>query len=312
MTAVGVVKICCICGANCASADRTKDTKGRYFCMPCFTDLLGRKKRGERIVLPPAPSEQSAERAGIGDPLGGSCGADCSGSQGTLAALSLSADSPLIVTSSGAANGSADGASKGVPGLGLDDSMPAAPSCAACPHCAALLAPRAALCLQCGTNLRTGRRLSTTRIRGHDATWPTVLGTIALAVSAGLLALTGVQAYAMISRPIGTLAIVAQGAALLLQAWFGLWHGIGALDTLRRRELGVHRLRLSSAAWLTLLTIGTTGAVTIVATQVEPSPARHARLDSIALGALISAAWPLVVVVWTGRQALLRDVAAWR
>jgi hypothetical protein len=61
MATSGTAKVCVLCGEDCASKQRTKDNKGRYYCKGCYDKATAaRPKPSPALVLPDAPIAEPA------------------------------------------------------------------------------------------------------------------------------------------------------------------------------------------------------------------------------------------------------------
>ncbi|MCG3131057.1 MAG: hypothetical protein FLDDKLPJ_01832 [Phycisphaerae bacterium] len=63
-------KICRLCGVDCANRPRTRDSKGHYYCQPCFDKVNKAAQSGEPVVARPVKARGPAPsaRAKSGEP----------------------------------------------------------------------------------------------------------------------------------------------------------------------------------------------------------------------------------------------------
>ncbi|GMU38980.1 MAG: hypothetical protein KJ057_16860 [Phycisphaerae bacterium] len=53
-------KICRLCGVDCSNRPRTRDSKGHYYCQPCFDKINKAAKSGEPVVARPVKARGPA------------------------------------------------------------------------------------------------------------------------------------------------------------------------------------------------------------------------------------------------------------
>lgn len=290
-------KTCVLCGVDCTDRPRTKDTKGRYFCKPCFEQALEKKKAGERVAIPAGVASGSRTALdGFGDDV--------------RADFGLAGDSPLL-----------DPAFSG-----SSSSVSAPPIVNACPTCHALLQPGAVVCVKCGTNTQSGRKLSTKRLKapaigGGGRVWPTVIGIIAM-VLGGFTILAGVVIVVAGLAVGGPATMVAMVTAAIVLA-FGLWEFSGGLDTLRRRQAGPGKLRWFAAVSLVLIVIGAllqayaANAGIGASARFDPETGQPplspgAGVAAALISGMLQSIWPLFLLWWTSRGKVQADVGSWR
>lgn len=129
-------KLCVRCGVDVSGARRVKDSRGRYLCGECYDEAL-RERRGGAGEAASAAAAVAA--IPVDNPLNSSL--DSQLDDEVLDAEALLAEEA------------------GAEPLELVQGL-------ACPGCAAALTPDAAICVQCGYNVREGRALKTSR--GQD------------------------------------------------------------------------------------------------------------------------------------------------
>lgn len=285
-----LVKICTACGADCADRPRTKDTRGNYFCKPCFDDLLARKQRGEKITLR----------------LGDGRGPSRSGPSDALDGLAIEDDSPLASLDLGASH------------TGTGAAPP--PPVAACPRCGAGINAGAALCVACGTDLRSGASLRTAVTRGVGGgtrgggaqAGPIVFGIGGILVGSvgvliGLVLL--VAAAVSVGSSVGTAVVAAVFALVYL--WLGGVHLLGAIDTLRRNAVGPDRMRLTAGVYIGLTVVGTVAQVKLMSGTLKGEMTTGELVGQSIVGTVIVCIWPMAVLVWTSRKATRDMIKGW-
>ncbi len=132
-------KRCVRCDVDVSGARRVKDSRGRYLCGACYDRAL-RERRGGAAEAAPAAAAVAAIPldSPVDSPLENQLDDDVLDAEALLA--EEAGAEPLEL----------------VQGL-------------ACPGCAAALTPEAAICVQCGYNVREGRALKTSRGRDEAA-----------------------------------------------------------------------------------------------------------------------------------------------
>lgn len=182
-------KICVFCGADCASRPRTKDSRGRYYCQPCYQQAL-KEARARPAAPKAAPS--APPRPPQAPPV----------RPAAPARRPAPARAPVAIAP-------ADGADALADLMELETAAAALPEGAVCRGCGSALPPGAVLCTNCGLNLKTGRQAAAAAVAE-----PAVQA--AKAKTGGGLKLDGVTG--MLTTPLGATAI----QALIVLAVFGV------------------------------------------------------------------------------------------
>lgn len=283
MAQATINKTCVACGVDCADKPRTKDTRGNYFCKPCFDDLLARKERGEKISLPrpAAGPRQSTDDDG-------------------LSSLHLPEDSLL-----GSLDLSASASTAGVS---------APPSAEACAGCGSVLPLGSVLCVNCGRRADGGGKLRTAVQRtprmprgGTDGT----LGPVSMIFAIGGIVVGAIGSLGgLVTIVAGLIAMAASvGVALIglifgaFYLWLGSLHLRGAIDTLRRSGRGPERMRLSSGIYIGLAVVSTVAQVKLLsgegAAEARGDVSVQEMIGFAIVGLVIVCAWPIAVLAWT-------------
>jgi hypothetical protein len=148
------VKICTVCGTDCAKRPRIKDQQGRYICKECFDKA---KQTKQALKNPPAPKP---------------------GPVVPTAPVPAESDNSFLLTL-----GSRES-------TGIEGTKP-------CPECGRALPTSAVMCIGCGYNLSTGKRIPVRVIKAKPKELkakgssgggmnPALLGVIILAIYCGL------------------------------------------------------------------------------------------------------------------------------
>lgn len=281
-----LVKRCAACGADCADRPRTKDTRGNYFCKPCFDDLLARKQRGEKIAIRVA----------------GGRGPSQSRPDDALDGLAIDDDSPLASLDLGASR------------TGTGVALP--PPVAACPRCGAGVSAGAALCVACGTDLRSGASLRTAVSKGPREggvqAGPIVFGIGGILVgSIGVLIGLALLAAAAVSVGSSVVTAVVAAVFALVYLWLGGVHLLGAIDTLRRIAVGPDRMRLTAGVYIGLTVVGTVAQVKLMSGALKGEMTTGELVGQSIVGTVIVCIWPMAVLVWTSRKATRDMIKRW-
>lgn len=167
-------KICTLCGTDCSDRPRIKDAEGRYACKECAERLAAKKPRPERRA--PSSGPPSA------DPV-----------------------AQRLSRPHNDANGQALSMDDLLGDLNVSDDK-------TCPGCRAPLKPGAVVCIKCGFNCESGRKIVThvekfqpVQQRKQSPLSELPMGTILLGV--GLIATIGLAFMASQSEELGMLAL---------------------------------------------------------------------------------------------------------
>ncbi|HMN95205.1 MAG TPA: hypothetical protein PKC43_02460 [Phycisphaerales bacterium] len=281
---------CILCGCDCSDIGRTKDTKGRYFCMPCFRRALAAKQAGRPIAIPAAPS------SAISDPARRNA-ANPADAPLSIDDFVISDDSPLRsaeCTASLSAGWTSVAGRLHAEGCSL-----------LCTECGTPMLTEALSCPACGAHALGGRRWSQRAGHPHRslrlAEDPTIWTPLVAGVSTGLGAVGVVVGIALCVA-----AATSSTEVLVPLAGVGSFVGIlfawklsAGIDLLRRRAVGVDHLRTWAQVTLVLLALATFGRIAWAIWSLPTWPSRiHEIGFAVVAGALLSA-WPLLVRRWT-------------
>jgi len=214
-------KTCRRCGVDCSKLPRVKDDRGRYYCKPCYEAARREKVRRDAaraaLAAEPEPAAVDDEPVDV-EPI------DTAEEDSRTTEIALEADSFAIGDWSEAP-------------LQLETVEET------CPGCGGAMAASAVVCLGCGFNRKTGRRMAMSEAGGAVAAPPTErlpiprvstrgdAGTSAVAASGfaaqpwffGLAsAVFFVALYALATRSLA-IASVYQGLQMLFSLVIGLW-----------------------------------------------------------------------------------------
>ncbi len=308
----GAVKQCVVCGEDCANKPRVKDPKGRYYCKPCYNRAAAERREKQRQRDLEGSRESSPPP---NDP----------GNESTAGGLGLGSllDDP-----------DASGSGMGM-GIGMADGT--------CPECGNGYEAGAVICVNCGYNLRSGKKLQASVIEDDGAAdgadgaspartkWPTVIGVLSIIVAAlGLLIdLAGTVSVIPVLTELG-----AVGAMVLIMYVLGIgfsgWLGVGGVMLLQRRAAAAMMLKLWAGVYLA------TQALLIIVTAVLAMAASDSLLAELAEegveaevleflrgawtlivigGSLFSFLWlaiaPAFLLIWFRRKKIQREVESW-
>ncbi len=209
-------KTCRRCGVDCSKLPRVKDDRGRYYCKPCYE--AARREKMQRNAARAALADE-AEPAAIDDGPVETGPVETADEDLRTTEIALEADSFIIDDLS-------------------DAPLPLEAAEETCPGCAAPMPASAIVCMGCGFNRKTGRRMA---VAGAAAAPPTTRGEMSRGAArgdAGTAATPGFVAqpwffglastlffvglYVVASRSVA-LASVYQGLQLLFSLVIGLW-----------------------------------------------------------------------------------------
>ncbi|TVQ50729.1 MAG: hypothetical protein EA377_14055 [Phycisphaerales bacterium] len=314
----GAVKQCVVCGEDCANKPRVKDPKGRYYCKPCYNRAAAQRREKQRQRELEESRESSPPQ-------------DDPGNESTAGGLGL-----------GSLLDDSDASGSGM-GVGLADEPTPKSREGTCPECGHGYEAGAVICVNCGYNLRSGKKLQASVIAddGEDdaaeeaspatSRWPTVIGVLAIIVAAfGLLTdLAGTVSVIAVLTDLG-----AVGAVVLMMYVLGIgfsgWLGVGGVMLVQRRALAATMLRLWAGVYLAThaLLFIVTAVLAIAASDTLLAELADEGVDQEVLDFLRSA-WSLMVIgfslfsflwlaivpafllIWFRRKKIQREVESW-
>ena len=211
-------KVCRRCGVDCAKLPRVKDDRGRYYCKPCYEAARREKlqRNAARATQADAAPATTVDDQPIDvEPI------DTAADDPRTTEIALDADSFAI----------GDWSDAPVPLEAVEET---------CPGCGGAMASSAVLCVGCGFNRKTGRRIAMSAAGGATAP-PTerlpiprgaTRGDAGTAAASGFAAqpwffglvstLFFVGLYVLASRSLA-MASVYQGMQMLFSLVIGLW-----------------------------------------------------------------------------------------
>jgi hypothetical protein len=265
-------KRCVVCGQDCAGQPRTKDAKGQYFHKECYE-----RRRQELRAAAQAPEPSGADAA-----------------------------DPFDVAQ--------------VPAAAVTRQV--------CPSCGFPIDPAAVICTNCGYNLATGAAIgaplivAAPRSAGWRA-WPGVIGITSCVLGGSGTALYAVELILTLpaigsagGRGVGVAGIL---TGLSLSLWL-LACGIGIIRHRRTAPTQIRRWAWTKiilySTCLTCATIGVGALPSGNSPALEElgggTPPPTGLLIAILLGMLLwFLLWPIVVLIWFGRQSIKAEVSHW-
>ena len=218
-------KMCVACGTDCANQPRMKDTRGRYFCKPCYARAVktasATAKSGGTVVTAAPVARASAK---VSDPVhqhqqkkpSKYLDGEEQGEYG------LEATAPVVRPISPQA----------ISASGIQSEI------ITCPSCTATLQAGSIICIPCGINAKTGRSIvtaeqgDTSRTYANAesllwiASWPTILGLIPISSEAH-----------GIHKPWAIRIIAITTVLVSMLMWTFEWTGSNQMRTLKNQFL---------------------------------------------------------------------------
>ena len=230
----GVQKVCVICKEDCSARPRVRDERGRYACRACLKANSEAKSKAKQPAA--APAAVSVAASGNDDLL--DQGFDDAGGGFSLESAYSGHEAP------------------------------AAPTGAPCPACSAPVAEGSVVCLACGTNVQSGKKMAT-KVRKEPGVGMKAAGAVGTAVATPVLwtvgglvgGLLGAALWAVIRGYLNfELGIVAWGVGLAAGA--GVFIG-------NKGQGGVISGLFAAVVSLVCIALGKLGGAAIIASSFE-------------------------------------------